>query len=180
LNFLVWSIVACEIAFWVVICLGLVVRYVLRKKMLSLVLLSLTPLIDLYLLIVSGIDMYYGATATIAHAVAGIYIGVSIAFGKSMILWADERFRYYVMKKGEKPMKRYGREYAVHYMKGLFRHGIAFAIGAGILYFTHWIVGDVSRTEVLIRTASIWMLVLGIDVLISVSNFIWKKEYKSS
>jgi hypothetical protein len=138
LNFLVWSIVACEIAFWVVICLGLVVRYVLRKKMLSLVLLSLTPLIDLYLLIVSGIDMYYGATATIAHAVAGIYIGVSIAFGKSMILWADERFRYYVMKKGEKPIKRYGREYAVHYMKGLFRHGIAFAIGAGILYFTHW------------------------------------------
>ncbi|MFK7692330.1 hypothetical protein [Paenibacillus sp. HJGM_3] len=180
MNFIVWSIVACEIAFWVVIGLGFIARYLLRQKTLGLVLLSLTPVIDLYLLIVAGIDMYYGATATLAHAVAAVYIGVSIAFGKSMILWADERFRYYVAKQGEKPEKRYGMEYAAHYMKGVLRHVVAFAIGAGLLYLTHWIVGDASRTEVLIQTASKWMLVLGIDFLIGVSNFVWPKKAKST
>ena len=47
-----------------------------------------------------------------------IYIGVSVAFGKSMIQWADERFRYYVVKEGAKPVKRYGLDYAKHYAKG--------------------------------------------------------------
>jgi hypothetical protein len=180
MNFIVWSIIACEIAFWVVIGLGLIARYMLRKNKLSLVLLSLTPVIDLYLLIASGIDMYHGATATLAHAVAAIYIGVSIAFGKSMILWADERFRYYVVKQGEKPIKRYEMEYAIHYMKGVLRHVIAYAIGGGLLYFTHWLVGDAPRTEVLIQTAKTWLLVIGIDCVIGISNFIWPKKLKAS
>lgn len=179
MEFIVWSIVACEVAFWVVIGLGFIARYLMRRKTLGFVLLSLTPVIDLYLLIVAGIDMYYGATATLAHAVAAVYIGVSIAYGKSMILWADERFRYYVAKQGERPAKRYGMEYAVHYMKGVARHVLAFGIGAGLLVATHWIVGDASRTEVLIQTAAKWMLILGIDFLIGISNFIWPRKAKS-
>ncbi len=180
MNFIAWTIVACEIGFWVVIGAGLLARYVFRQKTLGLVLLALTPVIDLVLLVIAGIDLANGATATTAHAIAAVYIGVSIAFGKSMIQWADERFRYYIAKQGEKPTKRYGMAYAKHYMIGWARHLAAYAIGAGLLLLTHWLVGDASRTEALLGTARIWTMVVGIDFLIGVSNFIWPKREKSA
>ncbi len=76
---------SCEITFWIVIILGLVTRYVFKKQTLGLVLLALTPVIDILLLIVTGVDLYNGATATIVHGIAAVYIGVSLAFGKSMV-----------------------------------------------------------------------------------------------
>lgn len=85
LNLVAWFIVACEIAFWVVIILGLVTRYVLKRNRLGMFFLALTPVIDLLLLVVTTVDLYRGAVATMAHAIAAVYIGVSIAFGKSMI-----------------------------------------------------------------------------------------------
>ncbi|TLS50943.1 hypothetical protein FE782_18010 [Paenibacillus antri] len=179
MNLIAWSIVACEIAFWIVIGLGLIVRYVFHKKALGLALLALTPVIDLILLVIAGFDLRSGATATTAHAIAAVYIGVSVAFGKSMIQWADDRFRYYVTKQGAKPAKRYGMEYAKHYMIGWVRHLVAYAIGAGLLLLTHWLVGDAARTEALMGTARLWTLVLGIDFLIGVSNFVWPKRAKA-
>jgi len=179
MNFIAWAIVACEIGFWVVIGLGLIARYVFRRKTLGLVLLALTPVIDLILLVIAGIDLSNGATATTAHAVAAVYIGASIAFGKRMIQWADERFRYYVAKQGEKPAKRYGMDYAKHYMSGWARHVAAYAIGVALLLATHWLVGDASRTEALLGTVRLWTMVLGIDFLIGVSNFVWPKRAKA-
>lgn len=78
----------------------------------------------------TSVDLYGGAKATYAHAIAAVYIGISIAFGKSMIQWADERFQYYVMKIGEKPRRRYGKEYAKHYFKSWIQHVVAYAIGS--------------------------------------------------
>lgn len=98
----------------------------------------MTPFVYLVLLIVTAIDLYNGATATIAHALAAIYIGISVGFGKSMINWADECFQYYVTKTGPKPVKHYGRTYAKNYFRGWTRHLIAFIIGGsliGIVYF---------------------------------------------
>ena len=112
MNFIAWTIVACEIGFWVVIALGLITRYIFKREKLGFFLLALTPVIDLILLVVTATDLYNGATATQVHAVAAIYLGSSIAFGKSMIRWADERFRYYVQKTGAKPARRIGYEHA--------------------------------------------------------------------
>src|SRR5699024_11541101 len=92
--------------------------------------LALTPVVDLILLIITGLDLYYGATATMAHAIAAVYIGVSIGFGKSMIKWADERFRYYVTKEGPKPIKLFEMEHAIHYLKGWGKHVLSYLIGA--------------------------------------------------
>jgi hypothetical protein len=180
MNIIAWAIVVCEVGFWVVIGLGLIARYVLNKKRLGLALLALTPVIDLVLLVIAGVDLANGATATTAHAIAAVYIGVSIAFGKSMIRWADERFRYYVTKQGEKPAKRYGIEYAKHYMIGWVRHVVAYTIGAVLLLLTHWLVGDASRTEALTSVARLWTLAVGIDFLIGVSNFVWPKRAKGA
>ncbi|XBO90187.1 hypothetical protein AAGG43_13380 [Bacillus paranthracis] len=178
MNVIAWLIVACEIGFWVVITLGLLTRYILKKNKLGLFFLALTPVIDLILLVVTGVDLYRGATATQVHAIAAVYIGISIAFGRSMIEWADIRFQYYVMKQGAKPVKRFGMDYAKHYFKSWGQHVLAFLIGAGILFVLIYLINDSSRTEVLAGFLKVWTLVLGIDLLIAISNFIWLKRKK--
>lgn len=101
MNGIAWMIVFCEIAFWVVIVLGLAVRYVFKRHTLGLLFLALTPVIDLILLAATGVDLYRGASATAAHGIAAVYIGISIAYGKQMIQWADEKFQYYVTKRNK-------------------------------------------------------------------------------
>lgn len=179
MNFVAWLIVASEIAFWVVIILGLTVRYLFKQKKLGLLLLALTPVIDLLLLIITTVDLYRGAVASTAHAIAAVYIGVSIAFGKSMIEWADERFRYYVTKEGPKPKALYGMEHAKHYFKSWFRHALAYAIGAGLLAGSIYLIDDAPRTEALAGVLKLWTVVLGIDLIIALSHFTWPKKAKA-
>ncbi|MFD0586582.1 hypothetical protein ACFQZE_01105 [Paenibacillus sp. GCM10027627] len=179
MNFVAWLIIACEIAFWIFIALGLTVRYVLKKEKLGLLFLLMSPVVDVVLLVATGIDMYNGATATMAHAIAAVYIGVSVAFGKSMIAWADERFSYYIAKEGPAPVKRYGKEYAIHDLKGWGRHVIAYLIGAGLMLILVFWIDDPSRTEAFTRVWQTWSLILGIDLIISISSFIWPKRPRS-
>ncbi|MBW8351119.1 hypothetical protein K0H71_16975 [Bacillus sp. IITD106] len=178
MNLVAWLIVASEIGFWVLIVLGLVTRYIFKLQKLGLFLLALTPVIDLILLIATSVDLYRGATATAAHALAAIYIGVSIAFGKSMIQWADVRFQYYISKQGSKPAKRYGMDYAKHYFKSWGQHVLAYIIGAGFLVGLIFFINDAPRTEVLTGFLKVWTLVLGIDFAISISYFIWPRKAK--
>lgn len=102
----------------------------------------------------TSVDLYGGATATYAHAIAAVYIGISIAFGKSMIQWADERFQYYVMKNGEKPRRRYGKEYAKHYFKSWIQHLVAYAIGATLLAAMMYIVPN-GKTNVFAKCSGV-------------------------
>ncbi|WP_060678752.1 hypothetical protein [Virgibacillus halodenitrificans] len=176
MDFIAWMIVISEIGFWVLILAGFITRYIFKLKRLGLFLLAFTPVIDLLLLIATSVDLYRGATATKVHGIAAIYIGVSIAFGKSMISWADIRFQYYVMKQGTKPVKRHGLEYAKHYFKSWGQHVLAYLIGGGILFGLIYLINDPSRTEVLAGFLKIWTLVLGIDFLVAISNFIWPKK----
>lgn len=172
-------IVKCEIAFWVVIGLGLLTRYVFKQKKAGLFLLALTPFVDLLLLIITGVDLYRGAIATTAHGLAAVYIGVSIAFGKSMIQWADDKFQYYFTKQASGKPKRYGIEHAKHYAKSWLKHLFAFLIGAALLVAMIYFIDDPSRTNALLQITKLWTIVLGIDLLIAASYFIWPKKSKS-
>lgn len=174
-----WLIVGAEIAFWVVIFLGLIIRYVLKKKGLGLFFLALTPVIDLILLIATAVDLYNGATASTVHGIAAIYLGVSIAFGKSLIQWADRQFTYYVLKTGTKPVKKYGYSYARHQIKGSLQHVLAFAIGAAFIFGIHYFIGDPERTANLLNPLRVWALVVVIDLAISASYFVWPKRAKA-
>src|SRR5918999_5442410 len=91
---LVALIVATEIAFWVVLAAGLVARYLLGRRRLGAILLAGVPLVDLVLLTATVIDLRGGATAEVGHGLAAAYIGFSVAFGHSVIRWADARFAH--------------------------------------------------------------------------------------
>lgn len=178
MNLIGWMIVASEIGFWVVILLGLVTRYIFKYKKLGLFFLALTPLIDLILLITTSIDLTRGATATIAHAIAAVYIGVSIAFGKSMIEWADVRFQYYFTRQGAPPNKRVGIDHAKHYFKSWGQHVLAYVLGGGYLAVLILFINDPARTEALVEVLKVWSLVLVIDFVIAISHFVWPKKAK--
>lgn len=176
MNIIAWTIIACEIGFWVVILLGLLSRYMFNQKKLGLFFLALTPVIDLVLLTVTAVDLYNGATATQIHALAAVYLGVSIAFGKSMIRWADERFLYFVKKQGAKPKRKTGWDYARHSLKSSIQHLAAFLIGSALLLVMIYLIGNPEKTTALSGTLKTWALILGIDFAISVSYFIWPRQ----
>ncbi|WP_274365296.1 hypothetical protein [Paenibacillus thermotolerans] len=178
MGFVAWAIIACEILFWAVILSGLIARYVFKRQKPGFILLALTPVIDFLLLVTTSIDLMQGAAATTAHAIAAVYIGVSLIFGKGMIEWADERFRYYVAKQGPKPMKRYGIDYAKHQFKGWIKHVFAFLIGAALLIGLMLVINDSARTQALSGVLKIWMLVLGIDFIITMTYWIWPRQAK--
>ena len=181
MNYLGWIIIACEVSFWVVILLGLMARYLLQLQKLGFLLLASTPIIDLLLIIITSIDLYRGATATLAHGIAAVYIGVSLAYGKSMINWMDEKLQFYIMKKpSAKPVKRYGIPFAKHYGKGFIKHVVAFTIGVAILEMMIIYIQDPQRTEALNTMVSVWLIVLAIDLYITTSYFIWPKKEKTA
>lgn len=173
MNVIVWLIIFCEVAFWIVILLGLITRYILQQKTLGLFFLTLTPIIDLILLITTGIDLINGATAETPHAIAAVYIAVSLVFGKSMINWADERFKYYVMKQGVKPSKLTGLDYSRSYAKSWLKHLLSYIIGTSILHMIIYLINDKTRTEAMDNVIHIWTIILVIDLIICISYFVW-------
>lgn len=156
-------IAACEIGFWVVLGAGLVARYVLRMRRLGAVLLVCVPLVDLVLLVATVVDLRRGATANFTHGLAAAYIGFSIAFGHSMIRWADQRFAHrfadgpppWKPPKGGWGRTRYEwREWG----KGVLGAAVACSLlGLGVL-----MVGDADRTAELVA----WIYRLGIAIAI--------------
>lgn len=170
---LIW-IIAAEIAFWIVIIAGLFTRYILKLKKLSIVFFLLTPFIDLALLILTAIDLKNGATATTAHGVAAIYIGVSIAYGKSMITWADSKFQSWVLKVPSMKKVLFGKEKAKYEMKMWFRHLLSYVIGGSLLGLMILYVGE--GANALFQVLRVWTVVLIIDLIISFSYLIFPKN----
>ncbi len=176
---LIAIIISCEIMFWVFVILGLVFRYVLRKKLTGKILLYCTPLIDLALLAFTIINIKNGVEVSFIHGLAAIYIGISIAFGKQMISWADKRFAYRFAH-GQKPEKTYGKEHARNERIGWLRHLLAWTIGSIILFGFHLYVNDADRTGILIGIIQKWALALFLDLLYSFSYTIWPRKPKAN
>lgn len=172
-------IIACEVLFWVFVLAGLVCRYMLRLPRTGAALLICTPLIDLALLAAAVLHLRSGAEASLVHGLAAIYIGVSVAFGHSMIRWADVRFAQRFAG-GPAPTKqpRWGKEHAKRERSGWYRHLAAWMIGCGVLYILIKLVGEPERTADLLQIIQWWSIVLGIDFLISFSYTLWPKEEK--
>lgn len=90
MDLIVYLIIACEIAFWLVLGAGLAFRYVLGFPRLGAILLIGVPVVDVVLLVVTGVDLWRGAPADQAHGLAAVYVGFSVALGPSIVRWADQ------------------------------------------------------------------------------------------
>ncbi|WP_242893545.1 hypothetical protein [Actinomadura litoris] len=160
---LIAVIAGCEIGFWVVLAAGLVARYPLRLRRTGAALLMCVPLVDVVLLTVTVVDLRGGATAGFGHGLSAAYVGYSVAFGHSMIRWADERFAHRFAggpPPGGKP--EHGRARAAYEWREFVKAVVATALSCGILLLMIAIVGDADRTEQL----SGWLTRLGVVLAI--------------
>jgi hypothetical protein len=145
-HMLIALIVAAEIAFWVFLGAGLAARYLLRWRRVSTTLLVSVPLVDVVLLIVTVVDLRRGAEPEWAHGLAAVYLGFSVAFGHSLIRWADERFAYHFAG-GPKPWKPpKGGPARMRYEWESFGKGVlGYLVTAALLGGGYLLVGDHER-----------------------------------
>ena len=174
---LIALIVAAELAFWLTLLSGLAARYVLDRPRLGMALLIATPLVDLGLLAATTFDLRRGGEAALPHALAAVYIGVSVAWGKRIVDWADARFAHrFAGGPSPEPPPRTGCQHAAHQRREWLRHLAAWSTGTALLGLGVLAVGDLERTEALLNVAALWTLVLAIDFLISFSYSLWPRQ----
>ena len=168
-------IVACEIAFWVAIAMGLVARYPLRRPRLGLIILASVPLIDLVLLVATAAHLRSGATAGVEHGLAAIYIGFSLAYGHRLIGWADVRFAHRFAD-GPAPRKLHGMAYTKHCWGDVVRTSVAAAIAGALTAALIWWINDPARTTALRENYHWLAFIWGLDFLWAISTLIWPRR----
>lgn len=162
-NPLIAVIVACDIGFWLILGAGLVTRYILRRNRLSAVLLICTPIVDVILLTATAIDLRNGGTASFVHGLSAAYLGFSVAFGHSLVRWADQRFAHRFAG-GRPPVKppKYGRAKLRYEWREWGKCLLAWAIASGILLLLAFVIGRPEQNEALLG----WISRLTLPLLI--------------
>ncbi|WP_207933196.1 hypothetical protein [Actinomadura sp. GC306] len=167
-------IVACEIAFWIVLAGGLAARYLLGRRRLGAVLLAGVPLIDLVLLVASAIDLRNGATAGWQHGLAAVYIGFSVVFGPSMVRWADARFAHRFAGGPPPPRPPKSGQAAVRYEWREFGKAcITWVITCGLLFAVITAVDDPDRTGHLWGWIRSMTIMLGVWSIWPITATLW-------
>lgn len=169
------AIVVCEIAFWVAILAGLASRYLLHRPRLGAALLVLAPVIDVVLLALVAVDLLGGGTASWQHGLAAIYIGVSVAYGKRMVAWADARFQRRFAG-GPAPERLAGARYTVKCWRDVLLTGLAVVIAAAILGAIILVVNAPERTAALSGYFGILGIIFAIDLVWALSYTIWPRR----
>jgi hypothetical protein len=167
-------IAACEVGFWLFLAAGLLARYALRLRRTGAVLLLCVPLVDLVLLATAVADLRGGATAGTAHGLSAAYLGYSVAFGHSMVRWADERFAHRFA--GGPPPARtpeYGAARVRHEWREFGKAALATAIACGLLLAMIALVGDADRTRALDAWLGRLGFVLAIWSLWPITTTLW-------
>src|SRR5690606_21506335 len=143
-------ILACEVLFWVLVLGGLAVRYLLRMRRTSAVLLLLVPVLDVVLIAAIALHLAAGGTAEFGHGLGALYLGFTVAFGHSVIRWVDVRFAHRFAD-GPPPVRppKKGAPAVRREVLGWLQTALGCALGAaalgGLILFT----GDPERTAVL-------------------------------
>ncbi|MDT0303900.1 hypothetical protein [Streptomonospora wellingtoniae] len=163
------AILAVEALFWVFVAGGLAARYLARAERLSTVLLLLVPVLDAVLLAVIAVHLSLGGTADRSHGFGALYLGFTVAYGHSLIRWADVRFAHRFA--GGLPPQRPPKAGAAAMRReaaAWLRCAAACAIGAGVLAALILFVGDAERTAALRDSFGVVRVVLTGHTLISV------------
>jgi hypothetical protein len=155
------AVVACETAFWVSLLAGLTVRYAFTRSRLGAALLWVSPLADCGLLTVTAVDLHAGAEVTQVHALAAVYLGVSVAFGAALVSALDDRFAHRFLGRTLPPKPaRTGAARAEHEWREFRRAVLAWAISCGVLLGLVGVVWDINRSRVLLGYIGVLTVVL--------------------
>ncbi len=156
-------IVGCEVAFWVLLGIGLFARYGLGWKRTSAVILILVPVTDLVLLVVSTIDLNGGASATWAHGLAAAYIAFSVIYGHRTIRAVDARVAHrFAGGPAIEKVVRSAQEQVSYSWERWLRGLSAAAIASALLVAAILLVGDPPKTAAF----TFWLSGIGIGMLI--------------
>lgn len=161
-NPLLGLIALCEIGFWVLLVAGLIARYPLRLRRTGAALLMATPVVDLILLVAAVLDIRRGGEAGVAHGLGAAYLGFSVAFGHSVIRWADRWFAYRFAD-GPRPVKppKRGPVRLRHEWREWGKCVVACGIGVAVLALLSFVVGSPERTTALWSGWDAWIPRLG-------------------
>ncbi|BBG05011.1 MULTISPECIES: hypothetical protein [Pseudonocardia] len=131
---LLWLIGAAEIGFWLFLAAGLAARYLLRRTGLGAALLLGVPLMDVVLIVAATADIASGGEPSRVHGLAAVYLGVTVAFGHSLVRWADARFAHRFAG-GPRPVRppRGGRARMRYEWREFGKVVLAWVIAAGVL-----------------------------------------------
>ncbi|MDT0319745.1 hypothetical protein [Streptomyces millisiae] len=167
-------IVAAEIAFWVVLAAGLAVRYLLRRQRASTVLLLAVPLIDVALLAATAWDLRSGGEPSYTHGLAALYLGFTVAYGHSVIAWAD-RHAAHRLGGGPRPPKLelYGRERTAYEWRIWTRTLLAAAVTVVVIEAMILFVDDPDAATPLRSTEGAAARAVGIHALVALYYMIW-------
>lgn len=170
-------ILACEISFWVVLCLGLAARYLLRAPRLGAALLLCVPLVDVVLLLVTILHLRSGATADWTEGLAALYLGFSLTYGHRLVQWTDARFAFRFAG-GPLPPRppRYGRAHLWYEWREYLRLCLACAISGALLVGGIVLVGDPARAAALSAWLGQLLKVIVIALLWPLSYTIWPRK----
>jgi hypothetical protein len=174
-------IVGCEIAFWVLLLLGLVLRYPARRPGLGAAVLVCVPLVDAVLLVVTVLHLRAGAPPDDATGLAAAYIGASVAFGPGIVRRLDARFAH---RHGGGPPAgkppRYGAERAGYEWAEFRKAGLAFVIASVLLMGGVALVGGFDRGQPLLSWIYTLALALIIWLLVAASYSVWPSKPKET
>ncbi|MFE9676471.1 hypothetical protein ACFYO5_20410 [Streptomyces sp. NPDC006259] len=174
---IVWLIAACEIGFWILLALGLAVRYLLGWRRTGVVLLLCEPVLELVLFVVSAIDLRNGAEPGWEHGLAALYIGYTVAYGHYTIRWLDGHAAHR-LGGGPPPAgpPRYGRGRARHEAKLWLRAVLGGAVALALLQCAVWYVGDSGDVGSLRGFQWTTVRAVGIYGLIALSYTVWPRR----
>ncbi|TDV55059.1 hypothetical protein CLV71_103300 [Actinophytocola oryzae] len=143
-------IALCELGLWVLVGVGLSLRYLAGLRRASTVVLACIPLLDVALVVAVALDLHRGTPVSTIHGLGGVYLGTSVAFGPALVRWADVRFAHRFAG-GPKPVKvpRRGPERLRHLWREWFRIVNAAAIASVTLLGLALVVADDAQAPTL-------------------------------
>lgn len=174
---IVTLIIICEVGFWVLLGLGLSLRYFAGMPRASVAVLLCEPLLEVLLLVVTAIDLKNGAEPDWKHGLAAVYIGFSVALGPQLIKWADARFAHRFAG-GPPPVRppKYGTARAVHEWRTAARWTVAAAIAIALLQVAIWYVGSDGEIGSLRMWQQKMLFVIGVNVVWALSYTLFPKK----
>ncbi|WP_425829526.1 hypothetical protein [Streptomyces fractus] len=173
---IVTLIVICEVAFWVLLAAGLVLRYWAKMPRASVAVLLCEPLLEVLLLVVTAIDLKNGAEPDWKHGLAAVYIGYSVALGHYTVKWVDVRVAHRFAGGPPPSTPKYGVARAIHEWKLAARWILAAVIAMGLLQAAIWYVGPDGATDSLTQWQQRMLFLIAINVIIALSYTVFPKR----